>query len=236
MKSSLAVMVAAAFALVVMSGALFAAKLPAAPVSPRDFAALSHYQAADSALEASGVAPRVVFIGDSVTAHWADADAALFGHGIVNRGIGGQVSAQLLLRFRQDVVELHPRAVHIMVGTNDIAQVGGVVPIEQTENNIRDMAELARANGIGVILGSVTPCDHFPGRDDLHPAPTIRALNAWLKSYAAATGATFVDYGQVLATPTGAMKPGYSEDGVHPLPSAYNAMAPLVEQAIRPYA
>ena len=196
----------------------------------RDFGQLCRYAAQNRALVGQPV--RVVFMGDSITDNWIKADADLFTNGLVDRGISGQTTPQMLVRFRADVIALKPKAVHIMAGTNDIAGNTGAATIETVEGNIQSMAELARASGIKVILASVPPATAFPWRPDKRPAPQIAALNAWLRSYAKANGFTYVDYHAALATPEGAMKPGYASDGVHPTPQGYAAMRPLTLAAI----
>ena len=196
----------------------------------RDFGQLCRYAAANAALKER---PRVVFAGDSITDNWIGADPAFFTHGIVDRGIGGQTTPQLLVRFRRDVIDLHPQAVHLMIGTNDIAGNTGAATIDTVEGNIASMAELARAHGIKVILASIPPAAAFPWAKDKRPVPQIAALNHWIAAYAAREGFLYVDYHPVLATPEGGMKPGLASDGVHPTPAGYAAMRPVAEAAIR---
>ena len=138
----------------------------------------------------------------------------------------------MLARFRQDVLDLEPRAVHIMAGTNDIAGNTGPTTPEQAQGNIRSMVELAHANGIRVILASIPPADHFPWRPGLETAPKIARLNAWLRRYAAETGATYADYWGALHEGD-ALKPALTYDGVHPNDAGYRAMGPVAEAAIR---
>ena len=196
----------------------------------RDFGQLCRYAAANAALKQP---TRVVFAGDSITDNWIGADPGFFTRGIVDRGISGQTTPQLLVRFRRDVIELHPQAVHLMIGTNDIAGNTGAATIETVEGNIASMAELARAHGIKVILASVPPATAFPWAKDKRPAPQIATLNRWIAAYAAREGFTYVDYHAVLATQAGGMKPGLASDGVHPTPAGYAVMRPLAEAAIR---
>ncbi|MEO8735157.1 MAG: GDSL-type esterase/lipase family protein, partial [Edaphobacter sp.] len=150
----------------------------------------------------------------------------------INRGIGGQTSAQMVVRFRQDVIRLHPAAVVVLEGTNDIAQNTGPMTAEMSEDNWQSLAELAKANGIQMILTSITPSSHFPWRPELHPAEAIRAENAWLKDYAASHSLTYVDFFPVLANAEGGMKADLTVDGVHPNKQGYALMAPLVEVGI----
>jgi len=200
----------------------------------RDFGKLCQYRVQNAELMKPGsTPPRVVFMGDSITEFWGRQHAAFFTQGKVDRGISGQTSAQMLLRFRQDVIDLHPQAVHVMAGTNDVAGNTGPSTLQQVEGNIASMAELARAHGIRVILASVPPAGHFPWRPELQPVPIIGALNHWMQDYAARNGFTYVDYYSATATPEGAMKPGLASDGVHPTRQGYAVMEPLAEAAIQ---
>ena len=213
---------------------------PAAPTTPdpaevrlhQDWAWLARYQADDQALIASGVRPDVVFLGDSITQGWPDKTPAYFRPGYVGRGISGQTSPQLLVRFRQDVIDLNPRAVHIMIGTNDIASNTGPMTLAQTEANLETLTELAQAHHIQVILASVTPAARFPWRPGVETAQKIQALNAWIRAYAARVGAIYADYTSVLDDGAGGMKPGMAYDGVHPTAAGYLAIEPVTERAI----
>ena len=195
----------------------------------RDYGQLCRYAAQNAALTGP---VRVVFMGDSITDNWIGADPALFTNGLVDRGISGQTTPQMLVRFRRDVIDLHPQAVHIMAGTNDIAGNTGAATIETVQGNIQSMAELARARGVKVILASIPPAAGFPWSPDKRPVPQIAAMNAWLQGYAKANGFTYVDYHTALATPAGAMKPGLASDGVHPTPAGYAVMRPLAIAAV----
>ena len=196
-----------------------------------DHADLCLYRQANAEdAKAGGV--KVVFLGNSITELWAAADPELFSHGVVGRGISGQTSDQALVRFQADVVALHPKAVHILVGTNDVAGNNGPTRAEDLENNLRSMVAIAKANHIKVILASITPAGVIPWRNSIHPTAQITALNAWMKAYAAQEGAVYVDYYTALAGPDGAMKPGISRDGVHPMRSGYALMKPLALAAI----
>jgi lysophospholipase L1-like esterase len=199
-----------------------------------DFGRLCRYRAQNASLTASAKdAPRVVFMGDSITEAWEKLDPDFFTQGKLDRGISGQTTSQMLLRFRQDVIELHPQAVHILAGTNDVAGNTGPVTLSQVEGNIASMAELAHAHGIRVVLGSVPPAAKFPWRPNLAIGSTIRVLNAWIKDYAARNGFTYVDYFSAMATASGGMQQDLSEDGVHPTRKGYKVMEPLTEDAIR---
>ncbi len=198
----------------------------------RDYGQLCRYHAADAALQSSGAPVRVVFFGDSITDNWLKGDPSLFTDGVVDRGISGQTTAQMLVRFREDVIALHPQAVHIMAATNDIAGNTGASTLEIVEGNIETMAELAHAHGIRVMLASTLPAAAFPWSPDKRPAPTIVALNRWLRGYAAHNGYAFVDYYAALADGAGGMRPGLSSDGVHPTPAGYAVMRPIAAAAI----
>lgn len=195
----------------------------------RDFGQLCRYAAANAQLKQL---PRVVFIGDSITDNWINLDPSLFTDGIIDRGISGQTTPQMLVRFRQDVIALRPRAVHIMAGTNDIAGNTGAATFETVTGNIESMVDLARAHGIAVILGSVPPAGAFPWSPSKRPAPQIAQLNSWLRSYARRNGLIYADYHSPMAQPDGAMKPGLSSDGVHPTKQGYASMRAAAEAAI----
>ncbi|NYD91769.1 lysophospholipase L1-like esterase [Sphingomonas melonis] len=195
----------------------------------KDFAWLGRYQ--DANAKVTGPVS-VVFMGDSITQGWYDKVPTFFGNGRLGRGIGGQTTPQMLLRFRQDVIDLHPQVVQIMAGTNDIAGNTGAMTPEQTKANLMSMAELARAHGIRVILASIPPADHFAWRPGLDTATQITALNRWMKDYAARTGATYADYWTALHDGQ-ALKADWTYDGVHPNEAGYAVMAPVAEAAIR---
>ncbi len=196
-----------------------------------DWADLCRYRAANEALAAGGGA-KVVFLGNSITELWRAADPSFFTGGIVDRGISGQTSGQTLLRFYPDVVALHPKAVHILVGTNDLAGNNGPSRPEDLKNNIRAMVDIAKAHHIQVILGSITPAAVIPWRREIKPTDQIIDLNRWMRDFASREGLIYVDYYAVLASPGGGMRDGYSRDGVHPLRTGYALMKPLAEAAI----
>ena len=177
---------------------------------------------------------RVVFLGNSITEGWAPYFAAMFpGKPYIGRGIGGQTTPQMLLRFRQDVIALKPKVVVILAGTNDIAGNTGPSTLEMIEDNIASMAELAKANGIRVVLSSVLPVWDYPWKPGLEPAPKIIALNKWMKDYARQHGAVYLDYHSAMADTRGGMRSELASDGVHPNEAGYRIMAPLTEQAIQ---
>lgn len=195
----------------------------------REFGQICRYRDENRALAAR---PRVVFMGDSITEGWIKTDPSLFTGGLVDRGISGQTTPQMLVRFREDVIALRPQAVHIMAGTNDIAGNTGAATIETVQGHLASMAELARAHGIKVLLASVPPAGAFPWSPDKRPAPQIAALNTWLRDYAGRNGFTYVDYHSAMARPDGAMKPGLADDGVHPTVAGYAVMRPIALAAI----
>lgn len=198
-----------------------------------DWAYLRRYQDDNARLRMTGTVPDVVFLGDSITEGWVSKQPEFFIPGRVGRGIGGQTTPQMLVRFRQDVIDLRPRAVHIMAGTNDIAQNTGPMTPEQTQANIQTMTELALAHGITVILASVPASGKLFWNPATAPVvPKIRATNAWLREYAAGKGALYADYWSVLADGSGAMKPGYAYDGVHPTETGYAVMRPVAEAVL----
>ena len=178
---------------------------------------------------------RVVFMGDSITEGWHfDAPQWGFpGKPYINRGISGQTTPQMLVRFRQDVIALQPKVVVILAGINDVAGNTGPMTLEETEDNLASMADLATANHIRVVLCSVTPAFDFPWKHGLAPAPRILALNAWIKTYAAVKGYVYVDYHAALKDERNGLPSTLSRDGVHPLPVGYAVMAPLVEAGIQ---
>ena len=177
---------------------------------------------------------RVVFLGNSITQGWAPYFATMFpGKPYIGRGIGGQTTPQMLVRFRQDVIDLKPKVVVILAGTNDIAGNTGPSTIEMIEDNLASMAELARENGIRVVLSSVLPVWDYPWKPGLEPAPKIIALNNWMRDYAREHGAVYLDYHSAMADARGGMRTELAHDGVHPNEAGYRIMAPLAEQAIQ---
>ena len=209
-----------------------ATKPPVGQGENGDWAFVGRYRDANQPLLAIADPQRVVFTGDSITQGWAGQPFIKGNAHFVGRGISGQTTPQMLVRFRSDVVALKPAVVHIMAGTNDVAQNTGPSTPKEIEGYVAGMVEIAHANGIKVVLASIPPALEFPWRKGLGPEPKIRALNAWLKDYAARKRIVYVDYWPAIATPQGGMKPEYSSDGVHPNADAYAAMAPLARAAI----
>jgi lysophospholipase L1-like esterase len=178
---------------------------------------------------------RVVFMGDSITEGWKiEGPSGSFpGKPYINRGISGQTAPQMVLRFRQDVIDLKPKVVVILAGTNDIAGNTGVETLEEIEGYIASMAELATANHIKVVLCSILPAYDYPWKRGLAPAPKIDTLNRWIKAYAEQNNYVYVDYHTAMKDARDGLPPALSDDGVHPLPAGYAVMAPLAEAGIQ---
>jgi len=185
---------------------------------------------------------RVVFMGDSITDSWDDPRYGGFfpGKPYVNRGISGQTTPQMLIRFRPDVIVLKPEVVVILAGTNDIAGNTGPMTLEAIQDNITSMAELARLNRMGVVLASVLPVSDYEKTADgqprrqttRRPPEKIKALNEWMRNYATQNKLTYLDYYSAMIDDKGFLKDELSNDGLHPNEKGYQVMAPLAEQAI----
>jgi Lysophospholipase L1 and related esterases len=176
---------------------------------------------------------RVVFMGNSITQGWIEKVPGFFAdRPYINRGISGQTTPQMLLRFRQDVLQLWPKVVVILAGVNDIAGNTGPSTLEMIEDNLYSMAELAHAHGIQVVLCSILPAYDFPWRPGQEPAPKIVELNRRLKEYAARKGAVYCDFFSAMADERNGLPEELSADGVHPNKEGYAIMAPIVEQSI----
>ncbi|MDT3486970.1 SGNH/GDSL hydrolase family protein [Stenotrophomonas maltophilia] len=200
-----------------------------------DFGQLQRYRDANARLPAAVPGqPRVVFFGDSITEGWGKEGSAGFfpGKGWLNRGISGQTTAQMLVRFSQDVLALKPQVVVILAGTNDIAGNTGPSTQGMIEDNLHAMVELARAHGVAVVLASVLPVSEYPWMPGIKPAPKVRALNTALKRYAEAQQLVYLDYYTPMANAAGGLDPQLAEDGVHPTTKGYAVMAPLAEAAV----
>jgi lysophospholipase L1-like esterase len=190
------------------------------------------YRADNAHLRAKAVRPIIVFLGDSITEGWPQKLPSFFTPGRIGRGISGETTRHMLVRFRADVIDLHPRIVQIMAGTNDIAQSAGPMTPDETRANILSMVELAQLHGIRVILASVPPADHFAWRPGLETASKIAAMNSWLRDFAQRSGSVYADYWSVLHDGP-ALRATFTSDGVHPIEAGYRAMTPVAEQAIR---
>ena len=202
----------------------------------RDWANLGRYRDANRALTS---APQVVFMGDSITDAWQSERFNFFqGKPYADRGISGQTTPQMLVRLRPDVINLKPRVVVILAGTNDIAGNTGPMTNEEIQGNLASMSELAKANGIRVVLASITPISGYhvkPGeapQTERRPMARIRAINDWIKSYAAANGHVYLDYFSAMVDDKGMLKTELSADDLHPNAEGYSVMGPLAEAAI----
>ena len=201
-----------------------------------DWPWLAKFKEADLALAPPAEGEnRVVFMGDSITEGWhfTGSEGSFPGKPYINRGISGQTTPQMVLRFRQDVIALKPKVVVILAGTNDIAGNTGPMTVEQTEDNLASMADLAAANHIRVVLCSVLPAFDYPWKPGLTPAPKILAINKWMKAFAAEKGYVYVDYHSAMKDERDGLPANLSHDGVHPLPAGYAVMTPLVEAGIQ---
>ena len=217
-------------------------RLDRAQTRLNDWPALARYREDNKKISApSKNEQRVVFMGDSITDSWDDANFGGFfpGKPYINRGISGQTTPQMLIRFRRDVIELKPRVVVILAGTNDIAGNTGPTTLEAIQDNLSSMAELATAHGIRVVFASVLPVSDYKGRDGRTIVQTVRrapaqilALNRWMKDYAAAHAHVYLDYFSALVDDQGFLKHDLTYDGLHPNTQGYVVMAPLAESAI----
>lgn len=202
-----------------------------------DFGQLARYREADAALAPPAAGEnRVVFLGDSITDYWKLPDY-FPGKPYINRGVDGQTTPEMLVRFRQDVIALHPKVVVVLAGTNDIAGVTGRTLNEDIEANYASMAELARGHGIRMVFASVLPVHNYTHDAEesfaLRPRERILALNEWMKDYCAKNGLVYLDYFSALVDERGMLKRALADDGVHPTDAGYKIMASLAEKAIR---
>jgi lysophospholipase L1-like esterase len=201
----------------------------------QDWPNLARYRAENASVTPPAAGEqRVVFMGDSITDGWGRQHGSFFpGKPYINRGISGQTTPQMLIRFRPDVIVLKPKAVVILAGTNDIAGNTGPMTLEEIEGNLQSMAELAKANGIRVVLASVlATSDYIRPQTDRRPNEKIRALNEWIKGYAARNGHVYLDYYSSTLDERGVLKKELTYDGLHPNAAGYEVMGPLAEKAI----
>ncbi len=199
----------------------------------QDWPNLKKYREANEKILQTGNYPQVVFMGNSITEGWANMHPDFFkNNNYAGRGINGQTTPQMLIRFMPDVIDLKPEAVAILAGTNDIAGNTGFSSVKMITDNIEAMAELASANNIKVILSSVLPVYDYPWRPGLQPVEKIAKINTWLKDFAQENGYVYLDYFSALKNEQEGMKKDYSEDGVHPTSEGYDVMEPLVQEAI----
>ncbi|MGI8772060.1 MAG: SGNH/GDSL hydrolase family protein [Acidobacteriaceae bacterium] len=201
-----------------------------------DFAGLARYRAANAVLRppSAGV-DRVVFFGDSITDGW-NLDQSFPGRAYINRGISGQTTSQMLLRFRQDVIALQPKVVVVLAGTNDIAGNTGPISLKDIEANLMSIAELARAHNISVIFSSIMPVNNYVPASirffNQRPQTEIIDLNAWLRDYCASNGHWYLNYYNAMLDENGMLRRDISNDGLHPNDAGYKIMAPLAQAMI----
>lgn len=202
-----------------------AAILFSAAVSGQDFANYAKYEKQNQEVIAGKIAPNSIFMGDSITEGWVSKDPDFFKkNNFVGRGISGQVTSQMLLRFREDVIRLKPKRVIILGGTNDIAENQGPISLDKVFGNIVSMAELAKANGIKVILCSVLPAYDFGWRKDMHPTDKVIALNKMIEDYAKKHNIAYVDYHSQMKDSRNGLDKIYTEDEIHPTEKGYEKM------------
>jgi lysophospholipase L1-like esterase len=200
-----------------------------------DVAALARYAAENAQIHPPKTdEERVVFMGDSITDLWGRRYGKFFpGKPYINRGISAQITPQMLLRFRQDVIALQPKVVVILAGTNDIGGSLGPVPPEATRNNLMSMADLARANRIRVVLASLLPVnDYLSNQTEKRPPEKLRELNAWMRDYAGSNNIVYLDYWPTMLDEKGVLRKEFTWDGLHPNDAGYEVMGRLAEKAI----
>ncbi|MBN9337805.1 MAG: SGNH/GDSL hydrolase family protein [Chryseobacterium sp.] len=200
----------------------------------QDFANFGRYQKQNQEVLSQNIAPNSVLMGDSITEGWFATDPGFFTkNNFVGRGISGQVTSQMLLRFREDVIKLKPKRVIILAGTNDIAENQGPISLDKVFGNIVSMAELAKANNIKVILCSTLPAYDFPWRKDMQPANKVIALNKMIKDYAQRNHITYVDYHSVLKDEKNGLPKEIAEDGIHPNKLGYEKMEAILMKNLK---
>lgn len=200
----------------------------------RDWAKFGRYAEANAALKCN---PEVVFMGNSITDFWPGKSPKFWADnkGFVGRGISGQTTCEMLVRFRQDVIGLHPRVVVILAGINDIAQNNGKITLANVLGNLQSMTELARAHGIKVALCSVVPCSRFAWRPEIKPASQVKQLNSMIEQYVgslASDDVIYVDYYSAMVNAEGGLDASLSDDGCHPTPNGYAIMERVVLEAL----
>ena len=215
--------------------ALLTLTMSAQSNKPVDWARFGYYQHQNDSLRAANAKVSVVFYGNSITQIWYEMRPQFFhNNGFTGRGIGGQTSSELLVRMRQDVIDLHPKIVVIMCGTNDIAQNNGAITLEHIVGNIISMCELAKVNKIRPILCSALPTRSLYWNPSITDAPEqIRRLNAMIKAYAERNKITYVDYYSAMVAEDGGLREGLSADEVHPLDAGYEIMEPIILKVLK---
>lgn len=207
----------------------------------RDWANLARYRDANRSLPPAAAEARVVFMGDSITDAWPQPRFGEFfvGKPYIGRGIGGQTTPQMLIRFRPDVIDLRPKVVVILAGTNDIAANTGPTTNEEIQGNLASMAELAKLHNVRVVLASILPVSAYHTSPTVAPQTTsrpmarIQAINDWMKKYAAAQRHVYLDYFSAMVDQSGLLREDLSADDLHPNAKGYAIMAPLAEAAIQ---
>ncbi|MCR8559501.1 SGNH/GDSL hydrolase family protein [Mucilaginibacter sp. BJC16-A38] len=200
----------------------------------KDWANIQGYEERNNKLAAPAKGEnRVVYMGDSITEFWNNNDSTFFkSNSYINRGISGQTTGQMLVRFREDVINLKPKVVVILAGINDIAENNGPSKLEDVFGNIVSMAQLAKANNIKVVISSVLPANKFPWRPSITPTEKVIQLNAMLKEYAAKNSITYLDYYSAMVDSEKGLPANLAKDGVHPTLAGYKIMEPLAQKAI----
>ncbi|MBK8945881.1 MAG: SGNH/GDSL hydrolase family protein [Ignavibacteriae bacterium] len=200
----------------------------------QDWANLSRFKNENDSVNINLDEDRIVFMGNSITQGWIEQRPEFFANkSYINRGISGQTTPQMLLRFRQDVINLKPKVVVILAGTNDIAGNTGPSTLEMILDNLKSMSEIAKANGIKVILSSVVPAFDYPWKVGMKPNKKIPALNKMIKNYCDENDVIYLDYFSAMADERNGLPEKFSADGVHPNADGYKIMEPLVEAAIK---
>ena len=198
-----------------------------------DWANLQKYRAENAKVKENSSEDLVVFMGNSITENWVWRHPEFFSeNNYVGRGISGQTTPQMLIRFTPDVIDLNPKAVVILAGTNDIAGNTGSSTVKMITDNIKAMAQLAVANDIKVILASVLPVYKYPWREQIDPIEKITEVNQWLENYALENGHVYLDFYSAMVDDKKGLKDAYGEDGVHPVKEGYLVMEPLAKAAI----
>lgn len=193
----------------------------------------SRYSDANKELIKEKVTPITVLMGDSITDGWINQHPEFFeNNSIIDRGISGETTSQMLMRFREDVINLHPQVVAILAGINDVAENTGQIAIEKVFENIISMADLARANNIKVVLCKLVPANRFPWRERIVPTDKVKILNNLIESYAADNGIVLVDYYSSMADDNRGLRADLGSDGIHPNSKGYRIMEPLLLEGI----
>ena len=196
----------------------------------QDWPNLNRYKEANKKIDSK---PKVVFMGNSITEGWANNSPEFFSkNDYLGRGIGGQTTPQMLLRFRQDVIDLQPKAVVILAGTNDIAGNTGYSSVKMITDNIASMAQLAKANEINVIICSILPVYDYPWRPGLNPSEKIIEINEWLKNYSEENGHSYVDFHSEMKNDQNGLSKELAEDGVHPTAKGYSEMEKILQKTL----